>query len=130
MKRILANIFLYGPYFIGWKNTTKRFWTSLILIIAFLISSTQIEVVYNYFMSGSQARTVFKFFFGILTFFFIRDSIIAGVKQFASDINNMSDEQLDKAMKSPFKINKTCPYCLKRLPSAFVKKCPHCTSDL
>jgi hypothetical protein len=73
---------------------------------------------------------VFKFEFGIFAFFIIHDSIISGVLQFTSDVNNMSDEQLDKAMKRPFKINKICPYCLYGLPSTFVKKRPHCTADI
>jgi hypothetical protein len=33
-------------------------------------------------------------------------------------------------MRHAFKIAKKCPYCMKKLPSYFTSKCPHCTADL
>jgi hypothetical protein len=130
MKKLLLNIFVYGPYFNGWKNSNKRFWTSLIVIVAFLIVSTQVKSVFDFFNESAESKSIFKLIFGVLGFFFIRDSIVAGFMRFGNDLNNMSDKELDKAMKRPFKMNKTCPYCLKPLPSVFVKKCPHCTADI
>ena len=130
MKNLLLNILVYGPYFSGWKNSTKRFWTSLILIIAFLILSTQVKSVFDFFNESAETKSIFKVFFGVFSFLFIRDSIVAGIIRLGFDLNNMSDEQLDKTMKRPFKMNKTCPYCFKTLPSMFVKKCPHCTADI
>ena len=33
-------------------------------------------------------------------------------------------------VKQAFWVAKKCRYCMKKLPSYFTSKCPHCTSDL
>ena len=33
-------------------------------------------------------------------------------------------------VKQAFMIAKKCRYCMKKLPSYFTSKCPHCTADL
>ena len=32
--------------------------------------------------------------------------------------------------RQSFRIAKKCRYCMKKLPSYFTSKCPHCTADL
>ena len=32
--------------------------------------------------------------------------------------------------KNAWRVLKTCPHCMKKLPSYFTSKCPHCTANL
>jgi hypothetical protein len=50
--------------------------------------------------------------------------IIAGFWMFISMGGTKEDVNLG------LRINKICPYCMKKLPSYLTTKCPHCTADL
>jgi hypothetical protein len=43
---------------------------------------------------------------------------------------DMSADEMKGDFKHAMAMSKRCPSCLKKLPSYFTSKCPHCTADL
>lgn len=40
------------------------------------------------------------------------------------------DYDMERSVGRAFRMAKTCPNCMKKLPSHLTSKCPHCTADL
>ena len=72
-----------------------------------------------------------KYEYGLLyILFYIIFYLIAVIAAGVWRMVDMSSDEIKADVKNAIAMSKRCPRCLKKLPSYFTSKCPHCTADL
>jgi hypothetical protein len=94
------------------KNERHRLFDPIYLIVMFIVLIIGFSLIFDDFRKWDIA------------IFFIFGVNVALLR--FSD----SDYDVERGVKNAFKFAKKCPNCMKKLPSVFTSRCPHCTSNL
>jgi hypothetical protein len=80
---------------------------------------------WEYFQDNGGGIVLFLLLYGL--FWLI---VTIGMILFTIIGRDLTDEQLAAEGRSFSKAFRRCPKCLKKIPSYFTIKCPHCTADI
>ena len=101
------------------------------LVVQIMVS---LGAIYFFFAGngglGDLLENVDGLLFILCFLFYIIFAIAAIVAAAVWRMVDMSADEMKADFKQAMAMSKRCPRCLKKLPSYFTSKCPHCTADL
>ena len=81
--------------------------------------------IFLFFNGASSIEDVnWGVFLPYCIFYIVINIIVAGWRM------NEPGYDAEADAKNAWRVLKTCPHCMKKLPSYFTSKCPHCTANL
>lgn len=121
LSLLITLALVYIPYFVF--NKTLPFFIYVVLVFWWVIGAI------IYFLPSGFGSILLDIL--MIIFYFINVLGIIGVMAGSSlSKGEIKGEDLRKNSKNITKAIGVCPKCLKKIPSYFTTKCPHCTADI